>query len=201
IAHDSVRPGTAEDAMRVEPSRRELMAGIGAVAASAALPIRAVATEASSGQGYRTAGELVKALVDRKVSSRELVDAAISRIEALDAKINAVVVRDFDRARTAADAADAALAKGERRPLLGLPMTVKEQFGIAGLPTTWGYPKFKDWKAEVDALSVQRLKAAGAVVIGKTNLPVAVRDWQSYNDIYGTTNNPWDFGRTPGMTS
>jgi amidase len=114
--------------MRVEPSRRELMAGIGAVAASAALPVRAIAAEASSGQGYRNAGELVKALVDRKVSSRELVDAAISRIEALDGKINAVVVRDFDRARTAADAADAALAKGERRPLLGLPMTVKEQF-------------------------------------------------------------------------
>jgi len=73
------------------------MAGIGAVAASAALPVRAIAAEASSGQAYRSAGELVKALVDRKVSSRELVDAAIGRIEALDGKINAVVVRDFDR--------------------------------------------------------------------------------------------------------
>ena len=80
--------------MRADPSRRELMAGIGAVAASAALPVRAVAAEASSGQAYRTAGELLKALAGRKVSSRELVDAAIDRIEALDGKINAVVVRD-----------------------------------------------------------------------------------------------------------
>ena len=187
--------------MRVDPSRRELMAGIGAVAASAALPVRAIAAEASSGQAYRSAGELVKALVDRKVSSRELVDAAIGRIEALDGKINAVVVRDFDRARTAADAADAALAKGERRPLLGLPMTVKEQFNIAGLPTTWGDPKFKDWKAEVDALAVQRLKAAGAIILGKTNVPINLRDWQSYNEVYGTTNNPWDLSRSPGGSS
>src|SRR5207248_4962586 len=187
--------------MRVEPSRRELMAGIGAVAASAALPVRAIAAEASSGQAYRSAGELLKALAGRKVSSRELVDAAVGRIEALDGKINAVVVRDFDRARTAADAADAALAKGERRPLLGLPMTVKEQFNIAGLPTTWRDPKFKDWKAEVDALAVQRLKAAGAIVIGKTNVPLGLSDSQSYNDIYGTTNNPWDLTRTPGGSS
>src|SRR5712692_9038634 len=70
------------------------------------------------------------------------------------------------------------LSRGERRPLLGLPMTVKEQFHIAGLPTTDGYPKFKDWKAEVDALAVQRLKSAGAVIIGKTNLPMGIRDWQ-----------------------
>src|SRR5262249_12639108 len=92
-------------------------------------------------------------------------------------------------------------SRGERRPLLGLPMSVKEQFGIAGLPTTDGYPKFKGWKAEVDALSVQRLKAAGAVVIGKTNLPMGIRDWQSFNEVYGTTNNPWDPGRSPGGSS
>jgi hypothetical protein len=100
---------------------------------------------------YRAAGELVEALANRGVSSRELVDSAIARIEALDSKINAVVVRDFDRAHAAAAAADAALAKGERRPLLGVPITVKEQFGVAGLPTTWGNPKFKDWRPEVDA--------------------------------------------------
>ena len=116
-------------------------------------------------------------------------------------KINAVVVRDFDRARVAADAADAALGRGERRPLLGLPMTVKEQFNVAGLPTTWGFPRFRDWRPDVDALAVQRLKAAGAIIIGKTNVPVRLTDWQSYNDIYGTTNNPWDLGRTPGGSS
>jgi amidase len=130
-----------------------------------------------------------------------LLDAAINRIEALDSKINAVVVRDFDRARTAADAADTALARGERRPLLGLPMTVKEQFNVAGFPTTWGYPRFRDWRPDADSLAVQRLKAAGAIIIGKTNVPTGLTDWQSYNDVYGTTNNPWDLTRTPGGSS
>ena len=87
---------------------------------------------------YRSATDLIQALAARQISSRELLDSAITRIEVLDPKVNAVVVRDFDRARVAADAADAALARGERRPLLGLPMTVKEQFNVAGLPTTWG---------------------------------------------------------------
>ena len=188
--------------MGFKPSRRSVVAGIGATALAPGLvPATAIAREDPGGLAYRTAGELAKALADRKISARELLDAAIARIEALDPKINAVVVRDFDGARKAADEADAALARGERRPLLGLPMTVKEQFHIAGLPTTDGYPKFKDWKPDFDALAVQRLKAAGAVVIGKTNLPMGIRDWQSYNDIYGTTKNPWDLDRTPGGSS
>ncbi|HTV87900.1 MAG TPA: amidase [Stellaceae bacterium] len=150
---------------------------------------------------YRTAAELVAMLAARDISARELCDEAIARIEALDPKINAVVVRDFDRAREAAAAADRALARGERRPLLGVPMTVKEQFNVAGLPTTWGYPQFRDWRPAADALAVARLKAAGAVILGKTNVPVGLADWQSYNEIYGTTNNPWDLGRTPGGSS
>ena len=137
----------------------------------------------------------------RGPSPRELLDAAIARIEALDPKINAVVVRDFDRARTAADSADAALARGEHRPLLGLPMTVKEQFNVAGLPTCWGIEKFRDWRPDFDALAVQRLKAAGAIILGKTNVPEGLADWQSYNKVYGTTNNPWDLGRSPGGSS
>ena len=150
---------------------------------------------------YRSASDLKQALAARQISSRELVDAAIIRIEVLDPKVNAVVVRDFDRARVAADAADAALGRGERRPLLGLPMTVKEQFNVAGLPTTWGYRRFRDWRPDVDALAVQRLKAAGAIIIGKTNVPEGLSDWQSYNEVYGATNNPWNFGRTPGGSS
>ena len=130
-----------------------------------------------------------------------MLDAAIARIESVDRKINAVVVRDFDRARDAARAADAALARGERSPLLGLPMTVKEQFDVAGLPTCWGFPRFRDWRPAEDALAVQRLKAVGAIIIGKTNVPAGLTDWQSYNDVYGTTNNPWDLGRTPGGSS
>ena len=117
-------------------------------AATAALPSGMRTREDQVGLAYRTAGELLQALATRRISSRELVDDAIARIETLDPKINAVVVRDFDRARAAADDADAALPRGERRPLLGLPMTVKEQFTVAGLPTTWGYPNFWDWRAE-----------------------------------------------------
>jgi amidase len=191
--------------MSVQTSRRSFMAGIAATAAAGTLsPAATIARDsggASEGLAYRTAGDLVKALADRQVSSRELVDSAISRIEALDPKINAVVVRDFDRARAAADAADAALAKGERRALLGVPMTVKEQYAVAGLPTTWGDPKNKDRKADADALVVQRLKAAGAVILGKTNVPLNLSDWQSFNEVYGTTNNPWDLSRTPGGSS
>jgi amidase len=150
---------------------------------------------------YRTATYLKQALADRKVSARELCDATIARIEALDPKINAVAVRDFERARQAAAAADAAMARGERQPLLGLPMTVKEQFNVVGLPTTWGQAKFKDWKPDADSLVVQRLKGAGAIILGKTNVPVDLADWQSYNEAYGTTNNPWDLSRTPGGSS
>lgn len=152
-------------------------------------------------QTYRTATDLAQALADRQISARELLDAAIARIEAVDPKINALVVRDFDRARDAANAADAALARGERRPLLGVPISVKEQFNVAGLPTTWGFPRFKGWTPDFDALVVQRLKGAGAIIIGKTNVPLGLGDWQSYNDIYGQTNNPWDIGRTPGGSS
>ena len=153
------------------------MAGIGAAAATGAgaagLPI---ARDKPSILAYRTAGELVEALAGKEVSSRELVDAAISRIEQIDPKINAVVVRDFERAREAAAAADATLAKGERRPLLGLPMTVKEQFNVVGMPTSWSDPQFRRWYPSTDTLAVQRLKNAGAVIIGKTNVALHLTD-------------------------
>ena len=112
-----------------------------------------------------------------------------------------MVARDFDRGRDAAKSADAALARGERRPLLGIPMVVKELFDVAGLPTTWGVPAYKNFVPNEDAVMVARVKAAGAVILGKTNVPYLLGDWQSYNDIYGTTNNPWDLGRTPGGSS
>ena len=187
--------------MRSEPSRRKFIGGLAAAAAISLVPAgRLLAGDIPSGVAYRSAAELVQALANRQVSSRELIDAAVSRIEALDPKINAIVVRDFERARAAAEDADAALARGERRPLLGVPMTVKEQFNVAGLPTTWGFVD-SNWRSETDALAVQRLKAAGAIVIGKTNVPAHLTDWQSYNSIYGTTNNPWDLSRTPGGSS
>src|SRR6516225_10485627 len=109
---------------------------------------------------YCTTKELIQALQARKVSSSELVEHMIARIEALDQRLNAVVVRDFQRAREAAKAADAALARGEGRPLLDIPMTVKEAFNVAGLPTTWGDPRFKDFVPQEDAVVVSRVKSA-----------------------------------------
>jgi amidase len=155
------------------------------------------------GQDYATstATGLVAALAARTVSAVELFDAAVGRIERLDGAINAVVVRDFDRAHAAAEAADEALARGERAPLLGLPMTVKEAHNVAGLPTTWGFEAFKDWIAPSDSVGVARLKAAGAVILGKTNIPPSLADWQSNNPVYGRTNNPLDLARTPGGSS
>jgi amidase len=147
------------------------------------------------------AGEMADALAARRVSAVELFEAAVARIEAVDGPINAVVVRDFDRAHDAAKAADAALARGERAPLLGVPVTVKEAFNVAGLPTTWGLEPFKDWIADEDAVVVTRLKAAGAVIVGKTNVPPNLADWQSANPIYGRTNNPHDLTRSPGGSS
>jgi amidase len=150
---------------------------------------------------YRSARGLAADLAERRISAVEATEHAIARIERFDGELNAVVVRDFERARGAAAEADAAIARGERKPLLGVPMTVKESYDVAGLPTTWGMPWFADARAQRDAVAVERAKAAGAIVLGKTNVPFALGDWQSFNEIYGTTNNPWGKGRTPGGSS
>jgi len=134
-----------------------------------------------------------------EIGCRELLDHFIARVEHHDAKINAVVVRDFDRARERAKTLDNQSDKSA--PLFGVPMTVKESFDIAGLPTTWGVPAERDSIATRNALAVDRLLAAGAVVFGKTNVPLLLADWQSYNQIYGTTNNPWDLRLSPGGSS
>jgi amidase len=156
---------------------------------------------AKSQWSFKSATELSAALAAKKVSALELAQDAIGRIERHDSKINAICVRDFDRGLEAARAADAARARGETRPLLGIPLTVKESFNVAGLPTTWGFPPQKDFVPPQDALAITRVKDAGGVILGKTNLPAGLADWQSYNEIYGTTNNPYDLGRTPGGSS
>jgi amidase len=156
---------------------------------------------AKSRWSFKTAVELSAALAAKKVSAVELAQDVIGRIECHDAKINAVCVRDFERGLAAARAADAALARGEHKPLLGIPMTVKESYNVAGLPTTWGNPAQKDFVPAEDALPISRVKDAGGVILGKTNVPIGLGDWQSYNDIYGTTNNPFDLSRTPGGSS
>ncbi len=182
-------------------TRRELLIGAGAAALASTRAWAAPPKAKESEWEYLSAGEMASALRARKISALELIDLTIARIEALDSSINAVVVRDFDRAREAAKAADTALSRGETPPLLGVPATVKESFDIAGLPTSWGDPKFRHSVPKEDALAVSRLKQAGAVILGKTNVPSWLSDWQSYNDIYGTTNNPWDTRLTPGGSS
>ncbi|MEV4732669.1 amidase [Saccharopolyspora sp. NPDC049426] len=152
-------------------------------------------------ENFRSAGELAAALRAGEVSSAELTEAAIAGIERDDGEINAICAPDFDRARAAARQADQALHRREDRPLLGVPVTVKESYDVAGMPTTWGMPQHRDFVPAQDAVQVSRLKAAGAVVLGKTNVPLGLQDLQSFNEIHGTTNNPWNHGRTSGGSS
>ncbi|MEO8713556.1 MAG: amidase [Acetobacteraceae bacterium] len=135
-----------------------------------------------------------------EISCLELLEHTIARVDRLDGRINAVVVRDFDRARARARLLDRG-GRANAGPLFGVPMTVKESFDLASHPTTWGYAERGEHRAKQDALAVQRIEAAGAVVFGKTNVPVALGDWQSYNPVYGATSNPWDVSRTPGGSS
>ncbi len=144
--------------------------------------------------------ELAAQLRAGDLSPLEAVDAAIGRVEALDGPINAVPVRDFDRAREAAKALDGKTASTDQ-PLFGVPMTIKESFDIAGLPTTWGHAQFKGNIATRDAKVVQQLKAAGAILIGKTNVPPDLSDWQSNNPAYGRARNPHNLDRSPGGSS
>ncbi len=137
-----------------------------------------------------------------ETSALAACDAAVAAIEERDGAINAVVVRDFDRARAQARAIDARIARGEAGgAFLGVPMTVKESFDVAGLRTTWGFAEHREHFAREDAVAVKRLKAAGAVILGKTNVPTGLADLQSINPIYGRTNHPFDASLTPGGSS
>jgi len=135
----------------------------------------------------------------REIGCLELLDHYIDRIGRLDGPINAVVVKDFDRARARARALDQ--TKDRSAPLYGVPMTVKESFDVAGLPTTRGHLSAKDHRARTSSIAVRRLEAAGVVIFGKTNVPVDLADWQSYNPVYGSTSNPWNLAHTPGGSS
>lgn len=135
-----------------------------------------------------------------RLSAVEAVDAAILRTDRLDCEIDALAVPNFEAACAEARARDAAGPRADQ-PLFGVPMTIKESFDVAGLPTTFGHPQFKDKPALKDALLVSRLKAAGAIIIGKTNVPVDLTDWQSFNPVYGRTSNPHNPERSPGGSS
>ena len=163
---------------------------------------RSSAVDSLSAFPFGSARQLARAVRSGAVSSVELLRGYLERVDRLDPAINAVVVDDRERALKDARAADRALAKGRPiGPLHGVPMTVKESFSIPGQQTTWGFPDFAGNIATEDAVAVARLRAAGAVIFGKTNIPMALADFQSYNDVYGTTNNPWDTSRGSGGSS
>jgi amidase len=150
---------------------------------------------------FGSATEAAGLVARGEVSSRELTEAMLARIEEVNGAVNAVVELR-EAALDEAAAANGGLADRERHPLHGVPITVKESFDVAGLHTTWGNPEFKDYVAKRDATIVSRLKAAGAIVVGKTNVHTMLADFaQTSNELYGTTNNPWDLSRTPGGSS
>ena len=151
---------------------------------------------------FRSAVALAEEIRDRRIGCLELLEHFIARVERFNPGLNAIVVFDFDRARDRARAADAALARGEVwGPLHGVPMTVKDSYDVEGLPTTWGVPDLRENVAGKNAVAVDRLLGAGAVIFGKTNVPFNLADFQSYNDIYGTTSNPWNPDLVPGGSS
>lgn len=151
---------------------------------------------------YLSATALLAALRDQRISSSELLNLYAERYERINPRINAIVATDFTRALQRAEAADAARAAGDNwGPLHGLPVTIKDTWEVAGMPCTAGAPEWKDYIPAHHAEVVERLENAGAIVFGKTNTPLYAMDFQSYNEVYGTTNNPWDIERTPGGSS
>jgi amidase len=151
---------------------------------------------------FHSATDAAGMLKRKERSSRELTEMLLERIDAVNPALNAVVELRRDAALREANAADQEIAQGAERPLLGVPMTIKESFNVAGLHTTWGNPAFKEYVADWDATVVARLKQAGAIIVGKTNVHFMLADFgQTANELYGTTNNPWDTLRTPGGSS
>lgn len=151
---------------------------------------------------FASALDIAADIRDKKYSSEDITQAYIDRIERYDNEINAVVVRRFEQALEEARQADEALAAGKAQgPLHGVPMTIKESYVMADTASTWGIEDFRNNTSKEDGLAVKRFKQAGALFLGKTNVPVNLADFQSYNPIYGTTGNPWDTSRTPGGSS
>lgn len=151
---------------------------------------------------FLSACEIGSKINAKEISASEVLEHFMARIDRYNKDLNAVVVEVRERARQRARTADAALAKGESwGPLHGVPMTLKESFNLQATPTTWGNTGWTENIATEDAQAIKKLTTAGVNVHGKTNLPLMLSDNQSYNDVYGTTNNPYDHSRTPGGSS
>jgi amidase len=151
----------------------------------------------------QSATNAARMLSRKEISSRELTEMLLARIDSVNPALNAVVALRPEAALQEAAAADEATARGDATgPLHGVPMTIKDSFNVAGLHTSWGNPAFKDFVADWDATVVQRLRRAGAIIIGKSNVAFMLGDFgQTANELYGVTNNPWDTTRTPGGSS
>ncbi len=148
---------------------------------------------------FASAADAARAVRTRRISARELTELAFRRIDRYNPRINAVVVQFREKALEDARKADAAVARKEKLgPLHGVPITVKESYNVAGALTTVGIKGLPNSRAAANAVTVDRLLAAGAILLGKTNVPLGLTDWQSYNEVYGVTHNPWDLKRTPG---
>ncbi|MEM7001712.1 MAG: amidase [Pseudomonadota bacterium] len=132
------------------------------------------------------------------LSAQEALTHYLKRVDKYNPELNAIVVDAREQAQAQAEARDAGPASGD---LHGVPMTIKESYNLEGTPTTWGNPDFRDNIAAEDAEAVKRLKGAGVTVFGKTNVPLALADFQSYNEVYGTANNPYDHNCGPGGSS
>ena len=151
---------------------------------------------------WESATDLVGLLRDGEVSAVELLDLQLERVASVNPALNAVVALDEDGARAQARRSDEARARGEDPgPLGGLPMTLKDVFEVVGMPATCGFPHLAEHRPRQDADIAARLREAGAVIFGKTNVPEGAGDHQSYNAVYGVTRNPWDPSRSPGGSS
>ena len=149
-----------------------------------------------------TIGELAAALNADRLTSRALVERCLARIAALDGRFNSFVALDEAGSLAAARESDARLARGApRSPLEGVPLSIKDSIHVAGLPSTWGSRALADYRPDIDELPVARLRAAGAIILGKTNVPELTLEGYTSNDLFGVTRNPWNPRLTPGGSS
>jgi len=172
-------------------------------AISLSIPILARGASTTFDPKFGSALDAAAAIRNRRISSLELVKLVFERMDRFQPRLNAFVYQMREEALISARRVDQAMAYGERRlrPFAGVPVVVKESFGVAGRPCTWGIPALINTHAATNATAVQRLLDAGAIIVGATNVPFQLTDGQTYNAIYGTTNNPWDLARTPGGSS
>ncbi len=177
----------------MELTRRELMKF------ASIAPLAAVVPPPAFDPDFGTALAAAAAIRAKKISAEELTQHTLKRIARLNPKLNAIVLLLEQKAIEQARAADNALAKGTvLGPLHGVPFTIKESFEFPGAPCTWGHKERLQAKSRITAMAVERMVRAGAIILGKTNVPVDLMDWQSDNPIWGVSNNPWALDRTPG---